>query len=150
MNLSLGLQDMSFIGSKFTWSNNCRGTSYVAARLDRALCNHLWFSLSCDPQLSHLPKYSSDHCPLLLSHNQRPSSTNVPFNFEAMWIQHPEFLRLVEDNRNSGLAGNPQYILTQNLKMMKQILKAWNRNVFGDTRLKVLLAKAKVQTTRAT
>lgn len=39
--LSSGLQDMGFTGSIFTWSNNSRASSYVAARLDRALCNHL-------------------------------------------------------------------------------------------------------------
>ena len=34
------LQDMGFTGNKFSWSNNRRGTSYVAARLDQALCNN--------------------------------------------------------------------------------------------------------------
>lgn len=69
MMLASGLQDMGFSGNKFTWSSNRRGTSYVAARLDRALCNYQWTSISSDPLLSHLPKVSSDHCPLLLSHS---------------------------------------------------------------------------------
>ena len=62
-----------------------------------------------------------------------------------MWIQHPDFLRLVEENWNSGIVGNPQYVLSQNLKMMKLTLKAWNRNFFGDLRLKVFQAETKVQ-----
>lgn len=84
MMLASGLQDMGFSRNIFTCFSNCRGTSYVAARLDRALRNHQWISISSDPLLSHLPKISSDHCPLLLSHNQRSSPANVPFKFEAL------------------------------------------------------------------
>lgn len=136
--LSSGLQDMGFTGNKFTWSNNCRGTSYIAARLDRAPCNHRWHSTATDPLLSHLPKHSSDHCPLLLSHNQRPFSVIVPFKFEAMWLQHPDFLSLVADNWNSGMEGNSQFVLAQKLKSLKQILKVWNKNVFGISSSKPL------------
>lgn len=127
MILNFGLQDMGYTGNNFTWSNNRRGSSYVAARLDRALCNHQWLSLSSDPQLTHLPKISSNHSPLHLSHNQCLSPPNAPIKFEAMWTHRPYFLRLVEDNWNTSIVGHSQYALFQNLKMMKLVLKAWNK-----------------------
>ena len=116
----------------------------MAERLDRALCNHYWQAASSDPSITHLPKYSSNHCPLLLSNNQRPHSAGVPFKFEAMWLHHPEFLNLVADNWNSQLAGNPQYVLAQKLKSLKQVLKGWNKSVFGDIRSKVQTAELRV------
>lgn len=104
--ISSGLQDMGYSSNKYTWSNN-RRAGYVAARLDRALCNHLWQAASSDPLVTYLPKYS-DHCPLLLSNNQMLPSAGAPFKFEAMWLHHPEFLSLVAENWNLELAGNPQ------------------------------------------
>lgn len=136
---------MGFSGNKFTWSNNRRGAGYIVARLDRALCNHQWHSSATDPLLSQLPKLSSDHCPLLLSHNLHLLHVNTPFKFDAMWIQHPDFLKIVEDNWNSGITGSSQFILAQNLKNMKQVLKAWNRNVFGDINLKVQAVGKNIQ-----
>ncbi|XXG58673.1 hypothetical protein AAC387_Pa04g0926 [Persea americana] len=54
------------------------------------------------------------------------------------------FLNLVASNWNSELTGNSQFALAQNLKSLKQFLKSWNKNVFGDLRLQVLSAEKKV------
>ncbi|XXG42375.1 hypothetical protein AAC387_Pa01g2674 [Persea americana] len=135
---------MGYSGNKYTWSNNRRGAGYMAARLDRALCNHYWQAASSDPSITHLPKYSSDHCPLLLSNNQRLPFAGVPFKLTAMWLHHPEFLSLVAENWNSQLAGNPQYVLAQNLKSLKLVLKGWNKSVFWDFRSKVRSTELKV------
>lgn len=143
MMLSFGMQDLGFSSNKYTWSNNRRGTAYVATRLDRAICNPHWFTSFNDPQLSHLPKHSSDHCPVLLSHSQRFFPANAPFKFEAMWIQHPDFLKLVADTWSSDIAGHSQFVLAQKLKSMKQVLKVWNKTVFGDIKLKVKLTESK-------
>lgn len=63
-----------------------------------------------------------------------------------MWIQHPDFLSLVADeNWDQGTAGDYQYLLAQNLKSLKQALKGWNKQVFGDIRLKVQATEMKVQ-----
>lgn len=114
MMLSSSIQDMGFSGNNFTWSNNRRGTTYIAAKLDRAICNPHWYSVFSDHQLSHLPKYSSDHCPLLLSHNQRLLLANVHFKFESMRIQHPDLKKLVADRWSSELEGHSQYVFAQN------------------------------------
>ncbi|XXG79361.1 hypothetical protein AAC387_Pa09g0451 [Persea americana] len=54
-----------------------------------------------------------------------------------MWIQHLDFLNLVAQNWNFGISGNPQYVLAQNLKALKKVLKVWNKNVFGEISCKV-------------
>lgn len=70
MTVLSSIQATGFTGNKITWSNNHMGTSYEVAWLDNALHNHNWHSTTTDPLLSHLAKYSSDHCPILLSHYQ--------------------------------------------------------------------------------
>lgn len=64
--------------------------------------------------------------------------------FEAMWINHPSFNSLVANNWNFHLVGHPQYVLAQNLKVMKQIFKVWNKTAFDDIRLKTQVAEKKV------
>lgn len=61
-----------------------------------------------------------------------------------MWIQQPDFLKLVVDSWSSDITGHSQYALAQNLKSMKQVLKVWNKTVFGDIKLKVKLAESNV------
>ncbi|XXG69147.1 hypothetical protein AAC387_Pa06g2085 [Persea americana] len=70
-----------------------------------------------------------------------PLTHSVPFKFEAMWIQHPDFLNLAAGNWNFESTGNHQHALAQNLKSLKQALKGWNKQVFGDIKLKVRAAK---------
>lgn len=137
--LSSGLQDMSFSSNKLTWSNNRKTSGYVAARLDKALCNQLWLFISNDPLLTHLPKFSSDHCPLFLSHIRRPLAPLAPFKFE-MWIHHPDFLSLVADSWNQDSVGNHQQALAMNLRNLKLVLKGWNKYVFGDIKLQKSLS----------
>ncbi|XXG56375.1 hypothetical protein AAC387_Pa03g3797 [Persea americana] len=49
------------------------------------------------------------------------------------------------DDAKPSIFGNHQYALAQNLKSLKQALKGWNKQVFGDIRLKVGAAELLVQ-----
>ena len=48
--------------------------------------------------LSHLPRASSDHCPILLNllSLHIPRSHLKPFRFQAMWLKHVDFSKLVK------------------------------------------------------
>lgn len=47
-------------------------------------------------------------------------------------------------NWNSELSGNPQFILAQNLKSLKPVLKSWNKSLFGNISSQVHSAEKKV------
>ena len=55
------LQDVGFVGHKFTWR---RGVT--EARLDRFVSNVQWCEQFLNARVFHLPSYKSDHCPILL------------------------------------------------------------------------------------
>lgn len=66
MVLASGLKDLGFRGNSYAWANNGYGLAYVAIRLDRAFVNAYWMDNFDDPMVTHLPRLSSDHSPLLV------------------------------------------------------------------------------------
>lgn len=72
------LYDLSFNGPCFTWS---RGN--LLKRLDRVVCNEDWFHKFIDSIILHLPKLSSDYCPVLVHFDkvERRISGYKPFRF---------------------------------------------------------------------
>ena len=113
MMLSTGLSDIGYNGSNFTWSNNCQGFAYVAARLDRILLKHLWLEQYNNPSLLYLAIFSLGHNPLLPSHTTLYIPKIAPLKFEQMWIQNLNFLRIVKSSWNLDILflGNPQFVV---------------------------------------
>ncbi|KAL8525122.1 hypothetical protein ACS0TY_014658 [Phlomoides rotata] len=63
---TLGLQDLGFSGSNFTWSNGRTGDANILVRLDRALASAHWRSMFPGAGVIHLPRLNSDHSPILV------------------------------------------------------------------------------------
>nr|GMD60285.1 uncharacterized protein LOC109175135 [Ipomoea batatas] len=61
-----GLIDMGFSGPRYTWTKGLPTGQAKAARLDRVLCNLSWRNLFPASTVTHLPRVSSDHTPLLI------------------------------------------------------------------------------------
>lgn len=58
--------------------------------------------------------------------------------FLSAWIDHPDFLPLVEDVWSDGnIEGRKLFIFKEKLKLLKNRLKVWNTKVFGKLDLKV-------------
>lgn len=85
-----GLQDVSMIDSKFTWSNSSSGSSHIECKLDRMLVN---------PQAIQLLNFEgkclnlgiSDHHPLLLSSSSLAPPIRVPFKYFNAWARECNF-----------------------------------------------------------
>lgn len=135
---SCSLLDIPTKGLSFTWSSR-----RSEVRLDRALGNLDWFESWASMECSTLTKAASDHCPILLSCSRLNSVVKLPFRFQSMWLQVPDFLGLVRDSWASfQFHGYPQFVLASKLRALKQVLKEWNRLQVGDVHSRVAASRA--------
>ena len=71
------------------------------------------------------------HYPILLSMGCCKWGPS-PFRFENMWLNHSEVLPMVEYWwKNTPLRGRPGHGFINKLKRLKEVLKKWNKEVFG-------------------
>lgn len=78
--------------------------------------------------VTHLPKFKSDHCPLLLKLNSEivRIRRNKDFKFFAPWVTHKDFSSVV---MNSWV---PSRNWEDNVKNFVGNIKGWNMEVFGS------------------
>jgi exonuclease III len=122
------LIDVPVLGKKFTWFS-ADGKSM--SRIDRFLLSD-GFVTKYDITGQWIgDRDISDHCPVwLLS-----SSVNwgpKPFRVINGWLEHPEFLSFVQNAWKSfEVHGKKAYVLKEKLKLLRDRLRNWNREVSG-------------------
>ncbi|XP_042964616.1 uncharacterized protein LOC122298830 [Carya illinoinensis] len=65
---------------------------------------------------------------------------STPFRFQRMWCLHEDFLGVVSECWRQEFQDSPMVKFSRKLKKLKQVLKKWNREVFGkvEVDLKVI------------
>ena len=58
--------DLGFSGPRFTWTNRREIQGLIQERIDRFFVNPSWCLLYPEARVSHLTRYHSDHCLILL------------------------------------------------------------------------------------
>ncbi|XP_019450653.1 PREDICTED: uncharacterized protein LOC109352923 [Lupinus angustifolius] len=128
-------------GAEFTWSNRRRGSAHTEKRLDRALCNDDWLSEWSSITCCTLPRSNSDHHPLLLCASGTIKVRQPNFKFQKMWLLHHGLRDIIKSNWDTRVVGCPMFVLASKLKNLKVVLKHWNKEVFGNLRVKDALSK---------
>ncbi|XP_057451938.1 uncharacterized protein LOC130743727 [Lotus japonicus] len=120
---SCGLSDMGFKGPPFTWEG--RG---VKERIDRGVCNPQWLHTFPESVVLHLPQLKSDHKPLLLAVSGIVDhrAFSRPFRFQAGWLTHEDFPRLMADS------WDPGEDWVSNVDKFRNAAVTWNDDVFGQ------------------
>ncbi|XP_038688673.1 uncharacterized protein LOC119987842 [Tripterygium wilfordii] len=122
-----GLIDMGFSGPIYTWSRGSRECILKGTRLDRAICSGGWKEMFPTASIVHLPKHHSDHSPILIRFQEQDCDNCIKsFRFQAAWLTHPDFQRLVRQVWDGG-----QSVLENNSNIATA-LTGWNRNTFGN------------------
>lgn len=75
-----GLVDLGYWGPAYTWTNNQKGRANIAERLDRGLVNIQWALQYPNSAVFHLPRFSSDHMPILMRTGQQKREENQDSN----------------------------------------------------------------------
>ncbi|XP_026396994.1 uncharacterized protein LOC113291710 [Papaver somniferum] len=86
----------------------------------------------------------SDHGAIFGAVVNSTKPENSLFRYQSIWSSHPEFLTLIKESWNEVIAGNPAFSFMAKLKRLKQIIKKWNWEVFGDLRIKVKVTEDEV------
>jgi hypothetical protein len=127
------------MGTKYTWRGPKRNNhDRVFKKLDRVMCNSDWRLKYHEGFAKVLPRVQSDHHPIMLLSNGEPcNGGNRPFRFEAAWISHANFPRLINDKWDENCE------LTHTLSNLTPQLKDWNKDIFGNIfkRKRELLAR---------
>lgn len=124
-----GLIDVPLQGRKFTCY---KSDGSCKSRIDRALINERWAETWRDTGLRGLPRSISDHCAIVLQTMQVDWGP-IPFRFVNAWISHPQYREVVEASwRDEGIVGWGSYVFKEKLKRLKEVLKVWNRDHFGN------------------
>ena len=129
----LQLRDLPLVGGSYTWCGGLNNRS--ASRLDWFLVSEEWESHFSNLSQSLLPKPISDHAPILLD-GGGIRGRKTPFRFKNMWLKVEGFKDLVRKWWSCyNFSGSYNHILACKLKALKQDLKVWNREVFGNVSL---------------
>ncbi|XP_071905984.1 uncharacterized protein [Coffea arabica] len=130
--LEAGVSDAGFSGSKYTWCNNRQGRARVWKRLDRVLLNLEALQMGSNISVQHLARDPSDHSPLLMSAVTRLDNKPKPFHFLNVWTTKGGVLEVIRDAWSCELSGQPFGVLAAKLRTVKQALKRWPKESFGD------------------
>ena len=136
------LDDLKFIGHKFTWTNKAPGDRLIARKLDRVLVNSCWSSIFQYAEAEFLPPGISDHCPMLIRSGIHCPSRKKPFKFINSWVLDPSFDEIVQSKWNTNMEGSLLYQASQKLKLLKSKVKLLNRSSFSDIHSRISAARA--------
>ncbi|CAA0839627.1 Unknown protein, partial [Striga hermonthica] len=122
----LGLSDISSSSFFHTWTEN-----HVWSKLDRAMVDTQWENADFFSHATFLALGISDHSPCIVTIFEARTTTGSPWWFFNMWTAHEKFLPCVQNTWNHGGGGSRQFRLANNLKYLKNSLKALNEEAFS-------------------
>jgi hypothetical protein len=122
-----GLMDLPLAGGVSTWSN-----SLSWSRLDRFLVSPEWEMSYPGLVQKKLLRVCSDHAPIILTRGSLQNGKRS-FKFENMWLKEEGFVDKVKDWWGFfSFEGSPSFVLAKKLQALKEEIKKWNIEVFGN------------------
>ncbi|KAL0420833.1 UNVERIFIED_CONTAM: hypothetical protein Slati_3106200 [Sesamum latifolium] len=113
-----GLLDVGFDGSAYTWTYH-----RLWQRLDRVLFSGEWVDNFPLTKVTHLSRFSSDHCPLLLQLWSTSKTSPSSFRFQNMWCHHVSFQDMLFSCWDAPIGVGGMLKLKMKLKRLKLWLK---------------------------
>ncbi|RVX09019.1 LINE-1 reverse transcriptase-like [Vitis vinifera] len=139
----LELLDIPLQGGVASWSGGRNNQAW--ARLDRFLVTQDWLDCFSGIIQCRLPRPISDHFPILLKGGGVRKGPS-PFRFENMWLKVDGFKELLRGWwQEAGGRGRASFRLASKLKILKEKIKTWNREVFGSLEVNKNLALQQVE-----
>ncbi|KAF9596337.1 hypothetical protein IFM89_008863 [Coptis chinensis] len=129
---SNALIDSTTSGFKYSWCNKRWGSKRMLQKIDRMLVNQDWLKGNVGWRSKILKRKFSDHSPIVGWNTCIPKPHNIPFRFRKAWLSHDSLKEVVADSWNEPLYDVPIRKVVKKLKRLKQKLKSWSFEVFGN------------------
>ncbi|KAF9589386.1 hypothetical protein IFM89_023418 [Coptis chinensis] len=126
------LIDTTSLGFKFSWSNKRHEDKRMVQKIDRILVNQKWIDAATGWRSKILQRRISDHSPIVGWFTAIPKPHNIPFRFKKHWIKHESLKEVVKQSWEERLEDAPIRKVMKKLKRLKEVLKAWSWDTFGD------------------
>jgi hypothetical protein len=123
------LLDFNPIQGIYTWTNNRVGPDHISARLDRFLVQSSIMMNKKIITTKILPKLASNHKPIQLLVEEEEDLGPIPFRFSPLWIERVDFFETVKSSWAKPFSGSSSYVWEQKIKVTKQALKGWIKNL---------------------
>lgn len=142
------LNDLGYLGDRFTWRNKREGQQFTKERLDRGFANSKWQDLFPFHSVSHELALCSDPRPIVINmakqmlHEQRKGK---PFRNEVSWALREDCLHLIQEEWNKHtLAPHKLALVTEGLQRCQEKLKIWAKANFGNTKRSINIKLAQL------
>lgn len=120
-----GLIELKVSSKKYTWANN--QDNLIVATLDKIFVTTHWESKSPRSLVEALPKYGSDHTPLLLDSGENVRRPEKVFKFEKWWLYEEAFANVVQQAWNAPCGTtDPMDIWQTKLRLVRKKVKGWD------------------------
>ncbi|XP_009609222.1 uncharacterized protein [Nicotiana tomentosiformis] len=142
---SLSLNELSWTGEYYTWSNKQYGADRVCSRLDRELGNFEWIMQWGHVTTDYGLPFISDHNPMILTLHSTPKYEKVPFRFFNVWVEHDSFIDIVERIWGQSYIACKMKNSWMKLKALRPIFRALNNEQFRTISLKNEQARVELE-----
>lgn len=132
--------DLYMVGGLFTWHKNIQHGRHVRKKLDRCMTNVNWRLMFPHALVEVLAPHDSDHNPILLSSKKDHTTKAKFFRFQAAWMSHPDYDKLVENTWKASTGD----VLSKLGKVQDKSL-IFNKVVFGNIFRKKRLLEARIR-----
>ncbi|XP_035830909.1 uncharacterized protein LOC110866871 [Helianthus annuus] len=123
-----GLREYEMKGRKFTYLNEI-GNKH--SKIDRVLVSHEFFSEWPVACLRALPRFLSDHCPLVLTCLDKNFGPK-PFRCLNSWLERKDFDEVIQKACDNFVGvGESDVRLMKKLKEIREAIKVWKKEVLS-------------------
>lgn len=140
-----GLEDVRYMGSRYTWTNFQISGRRIWSKIDRVLANGSWLDTFEGAEANFEFVGELDHTPALLYFSTRQPKRRGIFRYYKMWKMHPRFFQIIEENWKDDDRGTVMFQIIQKLKRVQKGLNELNRREFSNIRERMEEAKSELE-----
>lgn len=113
--INLRINELPFVGPRFTWCNNRSNGDRIYERLDRVYGSEEWIHKHPNAVSLNLPIMVSDHSPIILFTNPQKPKRKSLIKIESWALNFKEVKQVIEEKWRRPTKGSPMFKVARQL-----------------------------------